>query len=97
MFFDLQEDCEKKMQECTNSSVGTNVAVCGSDGISYPNRCEVISRQCQGASVFIKHTGSCPGINNNNKFLKLQCIWFNKNFHMLSPNFVLLSKHLYGI
>lgn len=56
----VKEDCEKKMQECTNSSVGTNVAVCGSDGISYPNRCEVISRQCQGASVFIKHTGSCP-------------------------------------
>lgn len=49
------------MQECTNSSIGTNVAVCGSDGITYPNRCEVISRQCQGASILIKHTGPCPG------------------------------------
>lgn len=38
--------------------------VCGSDGVTYPSQCQVISKQCQGASILIKHTGPCPGSYN---------------------------------
>ncbi|KAG5313521.1 SMOC1 protein, partial [Pseudoatta argentina] len=39
---------------------GGSTPVCGSDGVTYSNQCQVISKQCQGVSVLIKHTGPCP-------------------------------------
>ncbi|XP_033223901.1 SPARC-related modular calcium-binding protein 2 [Belonocnema kinseyi] len=54
-----KEDCTKKLQECTMGISGTIVPVCASDGVTYPNQCEVVSRQCQGASILVKHTGPC--------------------------------------
>jgi len=41
---------------------GANIPVCGSDGITYPTQCQVISKQCHGVSVLIKHSGPCPGL-----------------------------------
>lgn len=42
-------------------SDGASTPVCGSDGVTYSSHCQVISKQCQGMSILIKHTGPCPG------------------------------------
>lgn len=42
-------------------SDGASTPVCGSDGVTYSSQCQVISKQCQGMSILIKHTGPCPG------------------------------------
>ncbi|OAD52742.1 SPARC-related modular calcium-binding protein 1 [Eufriesea mexicana] len=53
------EECRKRIAECTMSD-GASTPVCGSDGITYSSQCRVISKQCQGMSILIKHTGPCP-------------------------------------
>ncbi|XP_017886005.1 SPARC-related modular calcium-binding protein 2 isoform X2 [Ceratina calcarata] len=54
-----KEECRKKIAECTMSE-GASTPVCGSDGVTYSSQCRVISKQCQGMSILIKHTGPCP-------------------------------------
>ncbi|XP_012225870.1 SPARC-related modular calcium-binding protein 2 isoform X3 [Linepithema humile] len=54
-----KKECRKRIAECTMNG-GGNTPVCGSDGITYSSQCQVISKQCQGISILIKHTGSCP-------------------------------------
>ncbi|KAH0944988.1 hypothetical protein HN011_006470, partial [Eciton burchellii] len=53
------EECRKRIAECMMNG-GGNIPVCGSDGITYPSQCQVISKQCHGVSVLIKHSGPCP-------------------------------------
>lgn len=53
-----KEDCKRRVAECTMSD-RAGVAVCGSDGVTYPDQCKFISKQCEGASLLIKHTGPC--------------------------------------
>ncbi|XP_015184579.1 PREDICTED: SPARC-related modular calcium-binding protein 2 isoform X2 [Polistes dominula] len=53
-----EEQCQKKLAECTIED--KSEPVCGSDGVTYPSQCQVISKQCQGESILIKHTGPCP-------------------------------------
>ncbi|XP_043518013.1 SPARC-related modular calcium-binding protein 2 isoform X2 [Frieseomelitta varia] len=54
-----KEECRKRIAECTMSN-GASTPVCGSDGVTYSSQCQVISKQCQGMSILIKHTGPCP-------------------------------------
>ncbi|CAK9828874.1 SPARC-related modular calcium-binding protein 1 [Anthophora retusa] len=54
-----KEECRKRIAECTMSD-GASTPVCGSDGVTYSSQCRVISKQCQGMSILIKHTGPCP-------------------------------------
>ncbi|XP_012279212.1 SPARC-related modular calcium-binding protein 2 isoform X2 [Orussus abietinus] len=54
-----KEDCKRRIAECTMSG-GNSAPVCGSDGVTYPSQCQVISKQCQGVSLLVKHTGPCP-------------------------------------
>ncbi|XP_043494790.1 SPARC-related modular calcium-binding protein 2 isoform X1 [Polistes fuscatus] len=54
-----KEQCRKKIAECTMED-NKSAPVCGSDGVTYPSQCQVISKQCQGESILIKHTGPCP-------------------------------------
>lgn len=54
-----KEECRKRIAECTMSD-GASTPVCGSDGVTYSSHCRVISKQCQGMSILIKHTGPCP-------------------------------------
>ncbi|XP_076297930.1 SPARC related modular calcium binding-like protein magu isoform X1 [Lasioglossum baleicum] len=54
-----KEECRKRIAECTMSE-GASTPVCGSDGVTYSSHCRVISKQCQGMSILIKHTGTCP-------------------------------------
>ncbi|XP_076758691.1 SPARC related modular calcium binding-like protein magu isoform X3 [Xylocopa sonorina] len=54
-----KEECRKRIAECTMSD-GASTPVCGSDGVTYSSQCQVISNQCQGMSILIKHTGPCP-------------------------------------
>lgn len=51
-----------------------NKPVCGSDGVTYPSQCQVVSRQCQGESLLIKHPGPCPG--NGSFFRSLNSLVF---------------------
>ncbi|XP_046733851.1 SPARC-related modular calcium-binding protein 2 isoform X2 [Diprion similis] len=53
-----KEDCKRRVAECTMSE-RAGVAVCGSDGVTYPDQCKFISKQCEGASLLIKHSGPC--------------------------------------
>ncbi|XP_057330893.1 SPARC-related modular calcium-binding protein 2 isoform X3 [Microplitis mediator] len=54
-----KEECRKRIAECSMFG-GSNTPVCGSDGVTYPSQCQVISRQCEGESILIKHKGPCP-------------------------------------
>ncbi|XP_011636194.1 SPARC-related modular calcium-binding protein 2 [Pogonomyrmex barbatus] len=54
-----KEECRKRIAECMMNG-GGSMPMCGSDGITYSNQCQVISKQCQGMSVLIKHSGPCP-------------------------------------
>ncbi|XP_028982450.1 SPARC-related modular calcium-binding protein 2 isoform X2 [Diachasma alloeum] len=54
-----KEECRKRIAECFMSD-GASTPVCGSDGVTYSSQCQVVSRQCQGESILIKHTGPCP-------------------------------------
>ncbi|XP_076668884.1 SPARC related modular calcium binding-like protein magu isoform X3 [Andrena cerasifolii] len=54
-----KEECRKRIAECTMND-GASTPVCGSDGVTYSSQCQVISKQCQGMSILIKHTGPCP-------------------------------------
>ncbi|KAI4503903.1 hypothetical protein M0802_001306 [Mischocyttarus mexicanus] len=54
-----KEQCRRKIAECTMED-DKSVPVCGSDGVTYPSQCQVISKQCQGVSILVKHTGPCP-------------------------------------
>ncbi|XP_047354033.1 SPARC-related modular calcium-binding protein 2 isoform X6 [Vespa velutina] len=53
------EQCRRRIAECTMND-DKSAPVCGSDGVTYPSQCQVISKQCQGVSILIKHTGPCP-------------------------------------
>ncbi|XP_043277125.1 SPARC-related modular calcium-binding protein 2 isoform X2 [Venturia canescens] len=55
-----KEDCRKRIAECTMAGAEANKPVCGSDGETYPSQCQVVSKQCQGESLLIKHSGPCP-------------------------------------
>ncbi|XP_011144336.1 SPARC-related modular calcium-binding protein 2 isoform X1 [Harpegnathos saltator] len=54
-----KEECRKRIAECMMNG-GGSTPVCGSDGVTYPSQCQAISKQCQGVSILIKHTGPCP-------------------------------------
>nr|XP_050852577.1 SPARC-related modular calcium-binding protein 2 isoform X1 [Vespula vulgaris]XP_050852578.1 SPARC-related modular calcium-binding protein 2 isoform X1 [Vespula vulgaris] len=54
-----KEQCRRRIAECTMDD-DKSAPVCGSDGVTYPSQCQVISKQCQGVSILIKHTGPCP-------------------------------------
>ncbi|XP_044578188.1 SPARC-related modular calcium-binding protein 2 isoform X3 [Cotesia glomerata] len=54
-----KEECRKKIAECSMFGKA-DTPVCGSDGVTYPSQCQVISRQCEGESILIKHKGPCP-------------------------------------
>lgn len=56
-----KEQCRRRIAECTMDS-DKSAPVCGSDGVTYASQCEVISKQCQGVSILIKHAGPCSGM-----------------------------------
>ncbi|KAK0091115.1 hypothetical protein PV326_003710 [Microctonus aethiopoides] len=53
-----KEECRKRIAQCSISN-GANTPVCGSDGVTYSSQCEVVSKQCRGGEILIKHTGPC--------------------------------------
>lgn len=58
----------------------SDTPVCGSDGVTYPSQCQVISRQCEGESILIKHKGPCPGNS---------IIYFVINYIIIKNNYLL--------
>lgn len=55
-----REDCRKRLTDCSAKTGGNIVPVCGSDGVTYPSECQIISKQCQGEDISVKQSGPCP-------------------------------------
>lgn len=58
----LQEfDCKSRLERCEKKAV-IKRPVCGTDNISYPNRCALLRVRCfNNSSLRIKHKARCKG------------------------------------
>ncbi|XP_067012601.2 SPARC-related modular calcium-binding protein 2 isoform X10 [Anabrus simplex] len=58
---DLQEDdgCLRRVEMCNNAQRVQRRLVCGSNNLTYLNKCHLLREQCQGVQVTLKHQGSC--------------------------------------
>ncbi|XP_049884957.1 SPARC-related modular calcium-binding protein 1 isoform X3 [Pectinophora gossypiella] len=53
------EACFAHVTACEENAGGSRKAVCGSDGRTYPSRCDLMKAQCSGESVAVARRGPC--------------------------------------
>ncbi|KAJ9587608.1 hypothetical protein L9F63_018990, partial [Diploptera punctata] len=58
--------CNLRFVSCS-SNEDRRRPVCGSDNLTYQNRCHLLQAQCQGVAVTIQHRGRCKGKPKNGR------------------------------
>ncbi|XP_050523698.1 SPARC-related modular calcium-binding protein 1 isoform X2 [Daktulosphaira vitifoliae] len=71
-------DCKGRVERCERRKAATKRPVCGTDNVSYPNRCALLRVRCFNDSLLrVKHRGRCK---------EKQPCWVDQTIKTVDPN-----------